>query len=342
MVWFSQFIRIENAMPTHAQEIHLIQRPAGAPSAALFALKETPLPKLQSGQILVENLYLSVDPYMRECMDEEWELGAPLEGRSVGRVIDAGDSGLDVGQLVFHREGWRSHAIVPAAEARILKEYSGVSASAFLSLLGGTGLTAYVALTRIAKLQAGEDLFVSAAAGGVGSAVAQFARLMGARRLIGSTSSADKARYLTETLAYDAAINYREQDLAQALAGAAPDGFDIYIDNVGGKHLEVAIRSIREHGRIAWVGAVGQYNNPEQAELPRNLYDIVGKSLRLEGFLVRNYRQLQDELESFAVPQLQSGRLQAQETLAHGLENMPQAFVDMLTGRSQGKMIIKL
>ncbi|KJH69062.1 NADP-dependent oxidoreductase [Chromobacterium violaceum] len=325
-------------------EIHLIRRPTGIPSADLFALEEVALPKLQTGQALIENLYLSVDPYMRECMDleEEWPLHTPLEGRSIGRVIDAGSSGLNVGELVFHREGWRSHAAVAAEELRVLKEYPGVSASAFLSIMGGTGLTAYVALSRIAKLQAGEDIFVSAAAGGVGSAIAQLARLMGAGRLIGSTGSAAKARYLTETLDYDFAIDYHSQDLSQALGEAAPEGFDIYIDNVGGKHQEAAIRHIRDHGRIAWVGAVGQYNHAESPELARNLYDIVGKSLRLEGFLVRNYRHLQDELEAFVVPHLQSGRLQPQQTVREGLENMAQAFVDMLAGANLGKMLIKL
>lgn len=281
---------------------------------------------------------------MRECMDleEEWPLHAPLEGRSIGRAIDAGSSGLNVGELVFHREGWRSHAAVAVDELRVLKEYRGIDPSTFLSILGGTGLTAYVALTRIAKLQAGEDIFVSAAAGSVGSAIAQLAKLMNAGRLIGCTGSAAKARYLTETLGYNVAIDYSSQDLSQALGQAAPDGFDIYIDNVGGKHQEAAIQHIREHGRITWVGAVGQYNHSSSPELARNLYDIVGKSLRLEGFLVRNYRHLQDELEAFVAPHLQSGRLQAQQTVRAGLENMAQAFVDMLAGSNQGKMLIKL
>lgn len=323
-------------------EIQLKNRPQGEPDAALFEFKELAIPVPDHGQALVENTYLSVDPYMREAMDSDWPLQQALEGRSIGRVIDAGVSGLQNGQLVFHRKGWRSHALLRADEVRILPEHAGLDTSVFLSVLGGTGLTAYVALTRIAKLQAGESLFVSAAAGGVGTAIAQFARAMGAGRLIGSTSSAEKIAYLTNALPYDVAINYRNGDLSHSLAQAAPEGFDIYIDNVGGKHMEAAIQHIREHGRMVWVGAVAQYNHPGQAEFPANLYDIVAKSLRLEGFLVRNYRHLQNELEDFAIPHLRSGLILPQQTVYQGLENMPQAFIEMLRGKNLGKTIVRL
>lgn len=324
------------------REFHQVNRPHGMPTATDFELVTTDLPTLSSGEALVENVYLSLDPYMRECMDGEWKWHAPLEGRAVGRIVDGGDSGLFPGQWVFHRAGWRSHAAVAANDLRVLPSYSGVSPRTFLSLLGGTGLTAYVALTQVAKLQAGEDIYVSAAAGGVGTATVQIARLLGAGRLIGSTSRPEKVRQLTEVLGYDRAIDYSSGAISDSLAATCPDGFDIAIENVGGEHLEATIASIRPHGRIAWVGAVSQYNVATPPNAPRNLYDIVGKRLRLEGFLVRDYRELQGELEALLVPALQSGQIVPHEHLITGIDQMPMGFISMLSGANVGKTIVQI
>lgn len=325
-----------------AYEFHQVSRPDGMPAAANFALVNTDLPALAQGEALIENVYLSLDPYMRECMDGAWKWHAPLEGRAVGRVIDGGDSGLVPGQWVFHRASWRSHAAVASSALRVLPNYDGVSPRTFLSLLGGTGLTAYVALTKIAKLQAGEDIYVSAAAGGVGTAIAQIARLLGAGRLIGSTSRPEKARQLIDVLGYNQAIDYSRGAIKDLLAAACTEGFDVAIENVGGEHLEATIASIRPHGRIAWVGAVGQYNSPALPDAPRNLYDIVGKRLRLEGFLVRDYPELQHELEALLVPALQSRQIVPHEHLIMGLEQMPAGFIAMLSGGNVGKTIVQI
>ncbi|MFD7663638.1 zinc-binding dehydrogenase [Streptomyces sp. NPDC059788] len=327
---------------TAARFVHQISRPDGFPTAADFAFTEETVPAPGPGQALVENLHLSVDPYMRELMDGGWDLRAPLEGRSIGRVTASRAPGLEEGSLVFHRKGWRTHALVTAEEVRVLPSHRGVPARTYLGVLGGTGLTAYVALTRTARLQPGESVFVSAAAGGVGSAAGQFARLLGAGRVVGSTGSPAKVRRLTEEFGYDAAFDYHDGPVGDLLAEAAPDGVDVFLDNVGGGHLEGAIQGLREFGRIAWIGAIGQYHSARPPAAPRNLFDIVDKSLRLEGVLVRNHRDAQGELEDFLVPHLQAGRVVDAQTVVQGFDGVVDAFLCMLGGSNVGKMVVQV
>ncbi|WP_030263713.1 NADP-dependent oxidoreductase [Streptomyces sp. NRRL B-24484] len=322
--------------------VHQVARPAGPPSAEDFAFVTDALPPTPEGRALVENVLLSVDPYMREEMDGGWALDAPLEGRTVGRVVESRTPALAVGDLVFHRRGWRTHALVTPDEARVLPDLPGVPASAHLGLLGGTGLSAYVGLTRVARLQPGEDLYVSAAAGGVGSAVGRIARLLGAGRLVGSAGSAAKVAHLTGQLGFDAAFDHHDGPIGELLRAAAPGGIDVYFDNVGGSHLEGAIEVLRDHGRIAWCGAVAQYNSAEPPAAPRNLYDVVGKSLRLEGFLVRNHLAVRDELYEFLVPHLQSGRVRSDETVVDGFDRIVPAFLGMLRGDTVGKALVRV
>ncbi|MFE0047811.1 NADP-dependent oxidoreductase [Streptomyces albireticuli] len=330
-------------MTSTFRAVQQISRPHGMPVPGDFAFVEGPVPEVAPGTALVENLYLSVDPYMREAMDAEWRLERPLEGRSIGRVVASRDPGLAVGDLVFHREGWRTHALVSRAEgARVLPRHPGVPVSSYLGLLGGTGLSAYVALTRIARLQPGETVFISAAAGGVGSAAGRLARLLGAGRVIGSAGSPAKVAHLVDRLGFDAAFDYHDGPVGEQLAKAAPEGIDVYVDNVGGEHLEGAISAMRDHGRIAWCGAVAQYNSAEAPPAPRNLYDIVEKSIRLEGFLVRKHGDAQAELEDFLIPHLQAGRVAQDETVVEGFDGVVDAFLGMLRGRNTGKMLVKV
>ncbi|MFF1921464.1 NADP-dependent oxidoreductase [Streptomyces sp. NPDC058221] len=327
-----------------ARTIHLTTRPAGFPTADLFSTVETPAPAPGPGEALVENLYLSVDPYHREEMDGGWELNTPLEGRTIGRVVASRDPSLAEGDVVFHRHGWRTHALVTAGVhgTRKLPSYEGVPLTAHLSILGGTGLTAYVALTRTLEFRAGQDLFVSAAAGGVGTAVGRIARLLGAGRIVGSAGSAAKVARLTGELGFDAAFDYHDGPVAELLAKAAPDGIDVAVDNVGGDHLEAAISALRDHGRIAWVGAIAQYHSAGRPPAaPRNLFDVVEKSLRLEGVLVRNYNDVQGELEELLVPHLQSGRITPDVTVVDGFERTVDGFLGMLRGENTGKMLIR-
>ncbi|HJD82438.1 NADP-dependent oxidoreductase [Kitasatospora aureofaciens] len=327
-----------------ARVVHLVSRPSGAPSAENFAFVDETVPALVAGEALVENLYQSVDPYMREEMEEGgWELHAPLEGRTLGRVVESRADALPVGALVFHRQAWRTHSVVTAERAHLLPDFAGVPLSAHLSVLGGTGLSAWVGLTRIARLRPDETLFVSAAAGGVGTAAGRIARLLGAGLVIGSTGSAAKAAHLTEHLGFDAAFDYHDGPIADRLREAAPDGLHVYLDNVGGDHLEGAISAMRDRGRIAWCGAVAQYNNlQDPPAAPRNLYDVVGKNLRLEGFLVRDHLDARSELYDFLVPHLRSGALVPDETVVDGFDRVVEAFLGMLRGANTGKMIVRI
>ena len=325
--------------------IRPVQRPDGAPSPDDFTFVTGTIPALEDGQVLVENLLLSVDPYMREYMDHGgWERGLGLEGRALGRVTTSKDPKVAVGTLLFHRQGWTTHAVLGPNDARReLVPAEGVPLTAYLGILGGTGLTAYVGLTRVARLEPGEDLFVSSAAGAVGGAVGQIARVLGARRIVGSAGSAGKVARLTERLGFDAGIDYRAGGLSEQLAKAAPTGIDVYFDNVGGDHLEAAIDALRDFGRIAWCGAIGQYNNlrtPPAA--PRNLYDVVGKRIRLEGFLVRDHLDAQKELENLLVPHIRSGRVIVDETIVEGFENMIEGFLGMLRGDHFGKVLVRI
>ncbi|MEV8343199.1 NADP-dependent oxidoreductase [Streptomyces niveus] len=321
--------------------VHQIARPTGFPTPGHFRFVESPVPEPAPGTALVENLHWSVDPYHREMMDGDFALNAPLEGRTLGRVIDSRDPALPEGEIVLHRHGWRTHSVVRPDEARRLPHHDGVPLSAHLGILGGTGLTAYVGLTRIAQLREGEDLFVSAAAGGVGTATGRLARLMGAGRLVGSAGTPEKVAYLTERVGYDAAFDYHAGPVADLLAKAAPTGVDVYVDNVGGDHLGAAIGALREHGRVVRVGTVGQYNTPDAPPVRFNHADVVEKSLRMEGFLVRNYQSVREELYEFAVPRLVSGQLALDETVVRGFDRIVDAFLSMLRGGNTGKMIVR-
>ncbi|WP_405004984.1 NADP-dependent oxidoreductase [Kitasatospora purpeofusca] len=328
-----------------ARVVHLVSRPTGEPTADNFAFLDETVPPLATGEALVENIHQSVDPYMREEMDEAggWRLHAPLEGRALGRVVESRTPALPVGTLVHHRRAWRTLSVVTPDEATVLPDFAGVPLSAHLGILGGTGLSAWVGLTRIARLRSEETLFVSAAAGGVGTAAGRIARLLGAGRIIGSAGSAAKVRHLTEQLGFDAAFDYHEAPIADRLREAAPDGLHVYLDNVGGDHLEAAIDALRDGGRIAWCGAVAQYNSLQAPPpAPRNLYDVVGKSLRLEGFLVRNHLDARPELYDFLVPHLRSGAVRSDETVVRGFEHVVDAFLGMLKGANTGKMIVQL
>ncbi|MGA5430665.1 NADP-dependent oxidoreductase [Streptomyces koyangensis] len=329
-------------MPQSARYVHQVSRPTGRPTGAEFRFTESPLPRLGPGTALVENVLLSVDPYMRENMDGGWELGTPLEGRSVGRVTASRAEGLTEGDLVLHRQGWRTHALVRPDEARVLPRTPNVPPETYLGILGGTGLTAYVALTRIARLAPGETVYISAAAGGVGSAAGQLARLLGAGRVVGSAGSPAKARFLTEELGYDAAFDHRDGRLAEQLSAAAPEGIDVYVDNVGGDHLEAAIGAMRDFGRIAWCGAIAQYNTAEPPPAPRNLFDMVEKSVRLEGFLVRDHGDAQEDLERLLLPALALGTVTDRHTVTEGFDQVVDAFLGMLDGGNTGKATVRL
>ncbi|MEU6668751.1 NADP-dependent oxidoreductase [Streptomyces sp. NPDC046727] len=328
-------------MTETALTVQQTARPTGFPTASHFRFVESPVPEPAPGTALLENLYWSVDPYHREMMDGDFELNAPLEGRTLGRVVASRTPALPEGEIVFHRQGWRTHSVVHPEEVRRLPHHAGVPLSAYLGVLGGTGLTAYVGLTRIAGLREGDDVFVSGAAGGVGTATGRFARLLGAGRLIGSAGSPEKVKYLTEQVGYDAAFDYHSAPVAELLTAAAPDGIDLFVDNVGGDHLGAAIGALRERGRVVRIGTISQYNTPDAPPVIFDHADVVEKSLCIEGFLVSGHRDAQEELYDFAVPHLRSGALAPDETVVDGFELIVEAFLLMLRGGNTGKILIR-
>ncbi|PZH13140.1 NADP-dependent oxidoreductase [Streptomyces sp. NTH33] len=329
------------------REWHLIGRPVGRPKPEDFALVETEAPQPREGQVLVRNEYLSVDPYMRGRMSAAksyvapYELGKAMQGGAVGEVVASNAEGVAVGDHVLHFGGWREYAAVDARHA-VRVDPEAAPLSAYLGVLGMTGLTAYAGLLRTASFKEGDIVFVSGAAGAVGSQVGQLARLKGAARVIGSAGSDEKVKLLLEEYGFDAAFNYRNGPVSEQLRAAAPDGIDVYFDNVGGDHLEAAIGSLNQGGRIAVCGMISVYNNTEPAPGPRNLARLIQTRGRIEGFLVGDHYDLQPQFVREVGPWVRDGRLKYRETVVEGIENTLEAFLGVLRGDNIGKMLVKL
>jgi NADPH-dependent curcumin reductase CurA len=330
-----------------SREWHLIARPHGRPRPEDFALHEARIPPLASGQVLVRNLYLSVDPYMRRRMDDvesyvpPFRLGEPMEGGAVGVVVASAADGIAVGDHVQHMLGWREHAVLRPADVTPV-DPAVAPVSAYLGALGTTGLTAYAGLLRIAALRPGDVVFVSGAAGAVGTQVGQMAALLGASRVVGSAGTDGKVGLIRDAHGFDDAFNYRDAPVVDQLRKAAPDGIDVYFDNVGGDHLEAALDVLNEHGRVVLCGMISQYNDTEPAAAPRNLLLAINKRLRLQGMLARDHADLRPQFLAQAGEWIRSGRLTYRETIAEGIESTAQAFTDMLTGANTGKMLVRL
>jgi NADPH-dependent curcumin reductase CurA len=337
----------EQTLPTTARAWHLDTRPEGRPTASDFALREVDLSTPGPGQLLVTNEYLSVDPYMRGRMSdkksyiEPYEVDAPMDGPAVGRVLVSNAEGFAPGDHVVHFLGWRDHTILDAATAQKV-DPNLAPLPAYLGVLGVTGLTAYIGLERFAKIKEGDTVFVSGAAGAVGSQVGQIAKLKGASRVIGSAGSDEKVKLLVEEYGFDAAFNYENGSVSEQLREAAPDGIDVYFDNVGGDHLEAAIGSLNEGGRIVICGMISVYNNTEPAPGPRNLARLIQTRGRIEGFLVGDHYDLQSQFVQEVGPWVASGALKYRETIVEGIENNLEAFLGVLRGDNTGKMIVKL
>ena len=334
-------------MTTSTREIHLAARPHGEPVPSDFALVETELPDPVEGQVIVRNVAMSVDPYMRGRMNDvpsyvpPFKLGEAMDGGAVGEVVASAVDSLPVGTLVTHGFGWREHALVHRKQARVVHA-DGIPASYFLGVLGMPSLTAYAGLFAVADYKEGDAVFVSGAAGAVGGFVGQFARLRGASRVIGSAGSPAKVAFLTDELGFDAAFDYHDGPVRKSLRAAAPGGIDVYFDNVGGEHLEAALESLKLHGRVAMCGAISVYNATSRPQLPGNLALAIGKRLTLRGFIVSDYENLREEFIREVGGWLRAGQLVCRETIVSGLENAPSAFLGLLRGENTGKMIVSL
>jgi len=334
-------------LPVQAREIRLVHRPSGTPVPADFQVATIARPEPTGGDVLVRNLVFSVDPYMRGRMNDGpsytagFTLGAAMDGGAIGEVVRSQNPAMPVGTVVEHGLGWREYAVLPASAAQALT-LSGAPLSLYLGALGMTGFTAWVGLFQIARMRPGETVFVSGAAGAVGSVVGQLARARGAGRVIGSAGGPSKVRYLRDTLRFDVALDHREPDIAGQLAAAAPEGIDVYFDNVGGEQLEAAIGSLRTHGRVAACGSISAYNCAGDPRVPRNLYQVVGKRLRIEGFIVSDHSTSQSVFRRELADLIAAGAVAAPETVSRGLDSAFDAFLGLFTGANTGKAVVAL
>lgn len=334
-----------SALPATSREWHLVARPQGWPKPEDFALREAPVAEPREGEILVRNTHMSVDPYMRGRMNDvksyvpPFQLDQPMDGGAVGEVVASRAEGIKVGDHVLHGLGWREYAVVDAKRT-VKVDPEAAPLSAYLGVLGMTGMTAYAGLLEVGSFKEGDAVFVSGAAGAVGSQVGQIARLKGASRVIGSAGSDEKVRMLTEEYGFDAAFNYKDGPVLEQLKAAAPDGIDVYFENVGGEHLEAALTVLNLHGRITLCGLIAQYNATEPPPGPRNIAQILAKRLRMQGMIVSDHDALRPQFFKEVGGWLRSGELKYRETVVSGIENAPDAFLGLLRGENTGKMIV--
>ena len=331
---------------TVSREIRLKSRPSGMPTAANFELARVDLPDPGPGQVQVKNTWMTVDPYMRGRMNDAksyvppFQLGEALQGGAVGEVTASNDPALKAGDLVQSFFGWREAFNAPAAAVQKLDTH-GLPPQAFLGFAGMPGLTAYVGLLRIAELKAGDVVFVSGAAGAVGSVACQIAKLKG-HTVIGSAGGAEKARFLKE-IGVDHAIDYKaERDLTAALMRAATSGIDVYFENVGGVHMEAALMAANNNARFALCGMISEYNNADLGSGVRALFLAVAKSLTLRGFIVSNHGDMQAAFVKDLAGWVAAGKIQSRETVKEGIENAPAAFLGLFKGDNLGKMLVRL
>jgi NADPH-dependent curcumin reductase CurA len=331
-----------------SREIHLVARPKGWPTQDDFRLVEVEVPEPAPGQIVVRNQFLSVDPYMRGRMNDvpsyvpPFRLDRVMDGGAVGEVVASQDERFNVGDVVLHGLGWREYALIDGGKARRLDPALGVPPSLYLGILGTTGLTAYAGLLDVAAMKPGDVVFVSGAAGAVGGVAGQIARLRGASRVIGSAGSAEKVAHLVDVLGYDAAFNYRDGRVVDQLRAAAPEGIDVFFDNVGGEHLQAAISVLRDFGRAALCGAISGYNEEGPVPGPRNMGLVISKRLTLRGFIVLDHGHRMPDFLPEMAGWLREGAVHHDETVVDGIENAVDAFLGLLRGANLGKMVVRV
>jgi hypothetical protein len=331
---------------TLSTQWHLVRRPHGEPTTDDVAMKRVELAPLNDGEVRVRNAFLSVDPYMRGRMDDRpsyvppFALDHAMTGDAVGHVVESRSDSLPVGAAVTSQLGWRDLGQGPAKWFSAVDELPGVDLSAYLGALGLTGITAYTGLVRIAQLKEGDSVFVSGAAGAVGSMVGQIARLLGASRVVGSAGSDEKVALLTQRYGFDAGFNYRNGDVRGQLKAAAPDGIDVYFDNVGGEHLEAALHRLNRNGRVAVCGAISAYNATGAEKGITGTTNIVRKSLRLEGFTMPDHWDIAREFRDTVAPWAADGRITWDETRVDGIASAFDAFTRMMRGENVGKMVV--
>jgi NADPH-dependent curcumin reductase CurA len=339
-------------LPTTSKEIRLASRPAGEPTPADFELASRRIDEPADGEIVVRNSWMSVDPSARIRMDEaasdylpSFDLGEPLSGWAVGEVVASAAARFAVGDQVLHPHGWRDYSLLdaglepPLGPEPILVD-SSTPAKAYVGPLGWVGLTSWVGLLDVAELRAEDVVFISGAAGAVGSLAVQIAKLRG-HFVIASAGSPAKVSYVRDELGADVVFSYRDGPVCEQLPALVPDGIDLYFDNVGGEHLEAALTSLRPHGRVALCGAISTYNDAEKPAGPRNLFEATAKGLTLRGFLARMYAHRMEDFRLEMRTAL-TDSIVYPETVFEGLERAPEALIGQLRGENVGKVLVSL
>lgn len=337
-----------------SHEIHLKERPIGVPNESNFALVKTTFPDPKDGEFLVRNLWISVDPYMRGRMREmksyipPFQLNKPLEGAAVGQVIESKNKQFKVGDYILSNFGWREYWLSNEGNGLSKIDPNMGPIQSYLGILGLTGLTAYVGLLKFAEIKenvAGDNtLFVSAAAGAVGSIACQLAKIKG-YHVVGSTGSEEKVTWLLDEARIDDAFNYKElskDNIASELRKIIPNGIDIYFDNVGGSQLEAAIDNMKTFGTVVLCGMISQYNKTTLPTGPSNLMLAITKRLKLQGFIVRDHYYMLNEFHKNMSKWINDRKIIWKETVFEGLEKAPKAFISLFEGKNIGKMLVKI
>jgi NADPH-dependent curcumin reductase CurA len=324
---------------TKTRQIHLVRRPSGVPVLTDFAVVEADVPPTGDGEVRVQTLIMSVDPYMRPRLNADQALDTPLLGGGIGRVVESRHPKFEEGQLVRQGVGFREVHVTDGKTLIPLKRDPDLPLSVYMHALGGTGITAYGGLLEIGALKDGEQVVVSTAGGAVGSVVAQIAKIKGCH-VVGLTGSDEKVAWLRDEAKLDAVINYKTQPLVEALKAATPKGIDVYFENVGGAQLDAALSRMNVRGRIPVCGMISTYNGG--GEGVKNLFSLIYGRIRMEGFVATDFAHLNAQFMSDMTGWLKDGRIKYQETVLDGFERAPEGLIGLFEGRNTGKMLIQV
>jgi NADPH-dependent curcumin reductase CurA len=336
-------------MTTKNHEVHLKRRPVGMPVEGDFEVVEASMPEPADGEFVVRNIWMTVDPYMRGRMTERksyvppFQIGEVLDGGSVGQVVKSRNSAYAEGDYVcgFASGGWREYNVTAGGMMFNKVDPTLAPLECYLGVLGMPGLTAYTSLLKIGEPKEGETIFVSAAAGAVGSVVSQIAKIKGLR-VVGSAGSAEKCKWVKEVAGADECVNYKSGSLLDTVSKACPKGIDIYYENVGGEHLETALELMNSKGRLVMCGMISMYNATEAPPGPRNLVNVIGRSLKMQGFIVSDYIDMVPQFYMEMGPWIGEGKIRWQQTVMEGIGAAPKAFIGLFRGDNSGKMLVRL
>lgn len=330
------------------RQIRLRKRPVGVPTAGDFEAGESAVGVPGPGEVLLKNLYLSIDPAIRGWMSDAKSylppigIGEPIRSGTLSQIVESNAEGWPVGQIVQALAAWESYSVVSSRSLHgKVPAIEGIPLCTMLSVLGGTGLTAYFGLLDVGQPKEGETVLASAAAGGVGSIVGQIAKVRGCRA-VGLTGSDEKCAWLTDELGYDAAINYKKADLRVALKEACPKGIDVFFDSVGGEILNTVLTRLNYHGRVVVCGAISQINEATPPPGPSNYLQLLAKSARMEGFTTFDFAPRYNAARADLAGWIREGKIHYRDDIVEGLDEAPSQLLRLFTGAHRGKLMVKL